>query len=970
MVRSAARLYFFCILAVLFSLGCHSGAHDRGSPPDSEVFSAIPIDRTIALPGLEGRVEVIRDDWGIPHIYTMDTDSNDAMFVQGYVTAADRLWEMDLIRKYAEGKLTELLGLIMPFVLEQDVYNRTAFTTPRGRRIEEELVENLADRNPELYRRLQRYCDGVNAFLEDLKAGRNGAELPSEYRWLLIRPESIAPWLPKDSLAIGRFQQWDLSASMRGEVNKYWVRAYLIQAEEEGRIPAGTYADTRRSAPIEPTFVVPGFYAGVSAGGGAATGAAAADPGGAGEPGRSWKEHLEKVDLELLGRMVEAYGKIEGRRALRGSNNWVVSGRHTRSGHPLIANDPHLALYCPPIFYEVHLDDKTFNGGDVNLAGVNFPGIQGAIIGHTDRAAWAVTVVGYDVLDVYVEEVTTPPDFPASPRTVRFNGKDVEVVTIYEEFCIRGEAEPMVIPIEIVPHHGPQLADPDPLDDVTGLPAVDNMTFRWTGAEVTMDSVTVDKLSSMQDMDDFFEALTYFDVGAQNYIGASVDGEIAYFPHARVPLRDPRALTEEFPPWMPLPGTGEYEWLTDASGAVRFIPADELPQARNPGSGVIVTANNDQTGVTADNDPLDDPHYLYHSRAFGQRAARITELLDEAIDSGGVGFDEMLSIQNDDVSLAARHLVPVLLKAIDAALTRGTSGESRAHRADPRLAEVRWRLEGWGLSHPTGTDVTGFRETPPTEEEIAESVAASLFNAWLVRFIHGTFNDEYAEARLSSISTYEGLRAIVHILEDTGAADPGLVVHTLDPASGESRLFDDITTPAKETAAALMIAAMIDALDFLEQAFGTPHMGTWKWGSVHRTYYYHTLFDQAGLTLFNLPSASAADGCTSYPAPGGFDTVNPGAYWGVNEERFDFYDGPVVRFVTRLEPGRVTMESVLPGGQRGVYRVPARIDEDDHFGDQTGLWLTGRYKSFYYYLDDVIEHAEKRWVFGPEGPGF
>jgi len=238
-----------------------------------------------------------------------------------------------------------------------------------------------------------------------------------------------------------------------------------------------------------------------------------------------------------------------------------------------------------------------------------------------------------------------------------------------------------------------------------------------------------------------------------------------------------------------------------------------------------------------------------------------------------------------------------------------------------------------------------------------------------VRFVHDTFNDEYAEARLSQISLYEGLRAIVHIIEDVAEADPGLAVHTLDPATGESRLFDDISTPTFERADDLMIAAMIDALDFLEEVFGTTHMRTWRWGSVHRTYYYHTLFDQAGLTLFNLPSAPLPDGCTSYPAPGGYDTVNPGAYWGGNEERFDFYDGPVVRFVTRLEPGRIYMESVLPGGQRGVYRVPARIDEDDHFGDQTGLWLTGGYKPFYFYLEDVLEHAEERWVFGAEDSG-
>ena len=941
------------LLLCLGPMGCHSGSDTRGHPPASEVFSGIPIDNEMTFVSLEGRVEVIRDEWGVPHIYGIDGNPGDAMFVQGYVTASDRLWEMDLIRKFAEGKLTELLGLLMPFVLAQDVYSRTIFTTPRGNRIEDELADHLRDKAPEIYAMLVRYSDGVNAFLEDLKAGRNGAELPSEFRWLLFKPASIAPWRPQDSLAIGRYQQWDLSESMGSDLRNLEKSTALLEAEAEGRIPAGTYLDTIRSVPIEPTYVLPGYYERAAAKGGPGSDGAGSGSGPAG------RELLQGIDRERLGRMAEAYEKIAGRRMEKGSNNWVLSGAKTRSGYPLIADDPHLALYCPPIFYELHMDDKTFLGGNVSFGGVNFPGLPGAIIGHSDRVGWAVTYVGYDVLDIYVEDVATPPDFPASPRTVRFRGEDVEVVTIMEDFCIRGEADPIRLPIEIVPHHGPQLPDPDPLDDVTGLPSVENMTMRWTGAEPTLEMITVDKLSTLQDMDDFFDALSTFDVGAQNFMAASVDGEIGFYPHAKVPLRDPRALTADMPPWMPLPGTGACEWLTNASGAVRFIPDGELPQARNPGSGVIVTANNDQVGVTADNDPLDDAHYLYRQAAMGTRAGRITELVDEAVASGGMSFEEMKAIQQDTVSLTARRLVPVLQNALDDVLTGGGG-------SDPRLAEVRVRLADWGLAHPTGTDVAGFRASPPTAEEIDESVGATLFNAWLVRFIHGIFDDEYAEAGLSSLYIADAIRAVVHLLEDADKPGPDFKVNTLDPAIGESRLFDDVTTPTIETATDIMIAAMIDTLDFLEAALGTPTMGAWKWGLLHRTYYYHTLFDQAGLPLFNLPSTPLADGCTAYPAPGGYGTPNPGSYWGRDEEDFYFFSGPVVRFVIRMEPDNVTMESVLPGGQRGVYRVPAAIDPDDHFGDQTGLWLTGGYKPFHFYLDDVVENAEERWSFGPE----
>ena len=205
---------------------------------------------------------------------------------------------------------------------------------------------------------------------------------------------------------------------------------------------------------------------------------------------------------------------------------------------------------------------------------------------------------------------------------------------------------------------------------------------------------------------------------------------------------------------------------------------------------------------------------------------------------------------------------------------------------------------------------------------------------------------------------------MIHLFEDRDRPSANYRVHTLNPATGESRLFDDVTTSTVESSTDIILDAMIDALDFLESAFGTTHMGIWRWGSLHRISFHHTVFDQAGLSLFNIPSGPLEDGCLGNPAPGGYGTPNPGSYGGSNEDDFTFRNGPVVRFVVRMEPGRIVMESVLPGGQRGVYKVPAQIDTADHHADQTPLWLTNRYKPFPYYLEDVLEAAEGRWVFG------
>lgn len=938
------KLFLVAALCALFMMTACDNDGDGGTA--TTIFDQLEVDRTLKFPQLGGRVEVVKDEFGVPHIVSVDDNPDDIVFVQGYVMASDRFWEMDLIRKFAGGKITELLGLLDPSILADDLYYRTIFTTVRGNRLHQEIVDLLRDEVPELYDNILHFTAGINAFLADLRAGRNGATLPTEYRVLLMSADRISDWEQVDSFVLGAYQQWSLSSSLGSELARQFRWESLAAAEDEARIPLGCLADSlQRSAPIEDVYIVPGFYDARRGG----------ERGPAASP--AYRRLPADFDIDLLRQMVDTYRRIDRNSASFqpdiGSNNWVVGPGLSATGNPILANDPHLSLINPSIFYETHLDNETFSGGGSQVAGLTFPGVPGVIIGHTKNLAWGVTNVGYDVTDVYMEEVTTPEDYPESPRTVLFKGEQIPVITVEEHFCIRGE-ESVWLPIEVVPHHGPQLPDPDPFDGVTGLPSVNNMSFRWAGHEPSREMITLDRLAKVRTMEEFFAALNYWEVGAQNYIGADVDGNIAYYPHARVPIREEGARNG-YPPYLPMPGTGGYEWMTDPeSGALVFLPNDEIPQALNPEEGFIVTANNDLVGNTDDNDPLNDAHYLYFSPAYGVRASRIRTLIDEAAD-GGVEFDEMKTMQFDNYSLLAERYLVFLMAALDEEIGRDP---------DARLLEVRQRLAAWDLTHPTGTDIAGFRDAPPDQAEIETSAAAMIFNAWLVRFLRNTLEDEYGEAGLGSyFSAYSAIKTLLHLLEDVNEdqEDPRYKVHTLGP-NEESLLFDDIDTPELEGSHEIIIASMVEALDFLEEHLGSTFMDDWRWGRLHRITFISELFHSAGLKWFDLPSTTLADGCYGYPATGGFSTVNPASPSG-RIDQFTYGHGPSLRMVTELDPAGLRCDVVIPGGQGGIASIPAEINEESHYGDQIPLWMTGRYHALHFDLNDVVDNAASRMVF-------
>jgi len=922
-----------CALALALCLTLFACSSDDDDAPDP--IAQLPIASTVAVPGLPSPVDVVVDEMGIAHIYGEDESA--VTFQQGYETARARFWEMDAFRRVATGRLSEIFGSL---TLGSDAEMRTFFTTRDGRRIEDALWERLQAESPPTANLIIQYTAGVNAWIADVRAGRNGATLPAEYTFAVISnftADDLANWRPEDTLAVGRLQAFNLSDSSGEEIGRAEIRQAL---------PEAVWRDIFRSAPSSNATILP--------------------VGAPGATARAVKPILSELPpLEVLASVrkaldaVAAANPVTGGSEFVGSNNWIVAPEQSASGHALMANDPHLAHFNPPIWHMVHLET---NDG-LAASGVNFPGLAGVILGHNQYGAWGATTSNFDVTDVYVETVTTPDDYPTSPRTVLFNGEQVPVQRVVERIKLRqadGSFDVFPLVVEVVPHHGPMIADPDLNDDVEGLAAT-NMTVRWTGHEVTLDAIFLNTLLRARNVDEFKEAVRYFATGGQNWIWADIHGDVAYFPYVLLPQRPAGAV-----PYLPMPGTGEAEWLTDGDGNTLWVPEDQIPQSVNPPEGYLASANNDHNGNTLDNDPLNDDVYLTYTNAVGFRQERILDLLSNDAgarpDGAKMTAADLAAYQYDHVSLEAARLVPFLL---DAAANRPDLLSDEMSDAIERLREWGQNKDGspgWDMA--SGVDPADFRDdlppraTPVSDEERADAVASSIFVGWSTRLPSAVFADDFAGTGIGAPGGSDATKGLLHILENIDRTDEEFAVRTKG-ANGESTLWDDVTTAPVETRDEILLGALRDGLTFLDGAFGSDDPSDWLWGAIHGARFQH-FFGQAGVPSYDLGN---------FPAPGGRFTVNPASY-SLNSNTFNFTSGPSMRLVVELDPDGIRAVNSLPGGNFGnpgelTTEVYNRINPDLHYGDLTSKYINGETFEVPFSREQVAAAAETRVRYEP-----
>ena len=531
--------------------------------------------RKAKIKGAIDKIEIVFDDRMIPHIFA--SNDHDLYLAQGYVTAMHRLWQMDFQTRFAAGRISEVV--VSDAARESDRYQRRMGMVFGA---ENSLKGMMAD--PKSKEMLLAYTEGINAYIKTLSK----AKYPIEYKILDFKPEAWTPLkcalLLKQMSAIlamgsDEFYMTNILKKFGPEVTKNLFPDYPFK--EDPIIPVGTQWDfTPLSIPKTP----------------------------------------ESFNEALTGN-VRTKEKIEG----IGSNNWALSGSKTASGFPILANDPHLELTLPSIWYQVQL-----HAPGVNVYGVSLPGAPGVVIGFNQKIAWGVTNVAADVLDFYQIKFKD-----STHNEYWYNNKWNKTTKRIETIKIRGSKD--VIDTVYYTHHGPVVYLQKPnFSKAKNVPIGD--AVRWIAHDSSNDLMTFYFLNRGKNYSDYRKALTYFTAPAQNFVFASVDNDIAITPNGKFPLK-----------WKDqgkfiLDGTDPaYDWQG-------WIPAAQNPTVKNPPRGFVSSANQSSTDPTY-------PYYINWEFTSYERGKRINDRLAAM---SKVTKDSIRLMQSDNYSILAQNLIPLL----------------------------------------------------------------------------------------------------------------------------------------------------------------------------------------------------------------------------------------------------------------------------------------------------------------------
>ena len=663
---------------------------------------------TLRLPGLEAPVEVIRDRWGVPHIYADNVE--DLFFAQGFVHAQDRLWQMELNRRIGSGRLSEILG---DLALDTDRFIRTV-----GFRRVAEVEVALLDEDS---RRIMRaYAAGVNAYLE------SGAPLPLEFTLLRLKPE---PWTIADTLVWGKVMAFNLSVNWETEI----LRARLID-----RLGAEKAAELEPYYPKDNPGVIPS------------------------------EVDYSRLTTDILEHYKQAARWLGTSGAGVGSNNWVVDGTRTTTGKPLLANDPHLALQMPSVWYENHLV-----GAGYEVTGVSFPGVPGVIIGHNNHVAWGVTNGFPDVQDLYIERL-----HPDDPHKYEFKGEWHDAEVVREEIRVKGQEEPVVEEV-VITRHGPIITNvlPEELRR-DGAP----LAMRWTALDPGTLFSSILQLQRASNWDEFTAALRYWDVPAQNFVYADVEGNIGYYLPGRIPIRARGVGLVPVPGW-----TGEYEWTG-------YIPYEELPHAFNPAEHYVATANNRIVGN-------DYPYFVSADWMNGYRARRIVDLLTA---KETLSADDYAAMHMDLCSLPGRAMAGYI---------------GALEPEDERCRQAVEFVRGWD------------------HELTPDTVGGTIFEAFQLQLLRLTFADKLGQELAEA---YIGTGFHPTLAPTNGFMGRAVTVLLRLLENETSPWYTDTGTGRERTRDEVLLLALARTVEELSAALGDD-VSQWLWGRLHEATFAHPM---------------------------------------------------------------------------------------------------------------------------------
>ncbi|MBO9680795.1 MAG: penicillin acylase family protein [Acidovorax sp.] len=618
------------------------------------------------LPALDGRLHaaglreaawVRRDADDVTHIQARSPQ--DAWFAMGYVHAQERTWQLEFNRRVMHGTLSEVFG---PATLDTDKLMRGLDIAGAARR-------QYAALPVEAREALQAYSAGIQSF-----HARRPQALPPEFALLGVRPggEGGAAWTPEDSVGWALMMALDLGGNWGNEFARLSLartldtdRLWQLMPPYPGERPAA-------QADLAALYRTWGVYRSA-----APAPAAAMAPAKAAFGGTPWGADMEEGMLAWARDLAQQAGAHEG----KGSNNWVLAGSRTASGKPLLANDPHLGLSAPAIWYFAHLQAPAGRASDgtvlpaMDVLGATLPGLPFVVLGRTDRVAWGFTNTGPDVQDLYLEQIH--PQDPARYRTP----EGWEPFSVREE-TIRVKGQPDVVLRVRGTRHGPVLSDVQASHaDVLDLSRY-VLALRWTALDA--DNLTVLgglRANQARSVDELFQAFAHHHSPMQSVVAADVDGAIRFKAVGRVPLRHPG---NDLMGVAPAPGwDARYDWQG-------WLPPGQTPEDDGGARGWVATANQRVT-------PPGYAHFLTQDWTLPYRYERIAAWLESQPRHDARSME---ALQADDLSLAAVRLLPHLQRAqaqhalapAVQTLLRDFDGRMRADRAAP-LVFAAWADE-------------------------------------------------------------------------------------------------------------------------------------------------------------------------------------------------------------------------------------------------------------------------------------
>ncbi|MEJ7778129.1 MAG: penicillin acylase family protein [Daejeonella sp.] len=668
----------------------------------------INAERALKIEGLKGTVEIKFDERMVPHIFA---DNNyDLYFAQGYITAKDRLWQMDFQTRFAAGRLSEVVG---PKAIELDRYQRRM-----GMSYGAENMVKVMMKDPEIKAGLEAYAAGVNAYIHSLKPG----DYPIEFKLLNYMPED---WQPINSALLLKL----MSATLAGGSNEFYMSNILNKYGPE------VTKDLFPDYPFREDPIIP--------------------------EGTKWD--FKPLPLPpapvILGKNTTAY-QVKTRELEEGigSNNWAVSGAKSASGYPLLANDPHLDITLPAIWYQIQLAS-----GGMNVCGVSIPGAPGVIIGFNKDAAWGVTNVGADVLDWYTIKFKDD-----SKKEYWYDNKWNPVKIRVETITVKGGKT--VTDSVFYTHHGPVVYTseqrPDNFSKINNIPT--GHALRWVAHDGSNDVRTFLMLNRAKNYADYRKALTYYSAPAQNFVFASVENDIAITPNGYFPLK-----------WK-----GQGKFLLDGSDPANDwhgrIPAEQNPTVKNPPRNFVSSANESLTDQSY-------PYYINWEFAPYERARRINTRLAVMTRAN---VDSLRNMQNDNYSILAENILPVLVSLVDS--------------------------EKLNASEREGYDIV----SKWNKFFNADEIGASIFELWHKNLAKQMWEDDLGDPKVPM--RYP-------------SRDRNVELFLNEP---DSHWFDNVHTAGKETRSDLVNAAFKFAIDSLERKYG-PVDTDWQWGNLKHTFVPH-----------------------------------------------------------------------------------------------------------------------------------